>query len=303
VRIPSLILLAGMLPAAGCAGPEIAVRHVLPADLPVPPDAVLAVGDVQLADGGPKAYADFTAAELNRRIRAAGRGDGAGPKMTLSADLHVRTDETQATRTVRRYNPRRRKTEQLEVPTLVRTAAVRAVFVVSTDSPDRRIGAAETRDSYNSADDPRTRGRLGLDRPDRPDFVPPAETIVRELLAGCVGQFWRMIQPPHVEAKLRLRPAPGQAGRRGLEAAAEGKFPEAVRHLAAALAARPDSADLRFDLAACAEAAGNLPEALRHYASLVKTTAGKDAEARGGAERVRRILDRTAPKLPQKPPG
>ncbi len=282
----------------GCAGPEVTVRHLLPPDLPVPGQAGLVVGTFEAVGGEKDGYADFAAAELSRRIRAAGRGPGrAGgdtPKLTISAKLYVKTAESKGTRTIRRLNPQRKppKVETLDVPTLTRTAAVRADFLIRDEAGRRKIAAAETRESYDSTEDPRVRGPLALDRPDAPKYVPPAETIVRELLAACVETFWQMIRPREVTAKVTLRPASGSAGQKGLAAAAEGKFADALRHFAAAAEGDPKNTDLLFNLAVCAEGAGRLEEARRRYEAVVRRGGKGYPQAGEALRRVRRVLSR-----------
>jgi hypothetical protein len=154
------------------------------------------------------------------------------------------------------------------------------------------VAAAETRQSYDSTDDPRTRGPLGLDRADGPAHVPPTQTIVRELLTACVETFAEMIRPREVVARLPLRGTLNAEGRNGLAAAGREDFAEAVRHLAAAVEAEPKNSDLRFNLAACAEAGGDLAAALAAYEAADRRSAGRDRQAAEGAQRVRRVLDR-----------
>jgi tetratricopeptide (TPR) repeat protein len=281
---------------SGCGGPEVKFTHTLPPDLPVPAKGSVFVGQVAVASGPEDSYAKFTAERLTEQLRgspthalaeSAGRAD-----LAVSAQLHVETSQRQGTRVIRRFNPQRRRVEVLDAATLVRTAAVRADFVVTDAKTGQKLAAAETRQAYNSADDPRSRGPLGLDRPDGPTHLPPAETIVRELLAACVETFLHMVQPRQVAVQARLRGSGSPEGRKGLAAAGEGGFDRAVEHLSAAVQAQPENADLRFNLALCAEAAGELQTALVHYEAGVKASGGRDRQAAEAAQRVKRVLRR-----------
>lgn len=280
----------------GCGGPVVKLTHALPADLPVPAKASVFVGQITVASGREDSYAQFVASRLAEHLRgsadhplaeSANRAD-----LAVSAQLHVQTSESQGTRAIRRFNPQRRLVEVLDAATLVRTATVRADFVVTDAKTGQKLAAAETRQPYNSADDPRTRGPLGLDRPDGPTHVPPAETIVRELLAACVETFIHMIQPRQVVAEGRLRGTGSPEGRKGLAAAAQGDFTRAAEHLSAAVQAQPENADLRFNLALCAEAGGKLETALANYEAAVKASGGRDRQAAEAAQRVKRLLPR-----------
>jgi tetratricopeptide (TPR) repeat protein len=134
---------------------------------------------------------------------------------------------------------------------------------------------------------------LGLERPDDPANVPAAEMIVRELLNACVKEFVGMLAPREVTARIPLRPAPGPSGAKGLEAARRGEYAAAVGHFKDALKAKPDDANLLFDLAAVSERAGELQAALKLYRKVQELTGDRDIAAHEGAVRVARAAGST----------
>jgi len=178
--------------------------------------------------------------------------------------------------------------ETIEVPALVRTASVRATFEVR-QADGERLAAAEVPATYRSTQDPRTRGPLGLDRGDDPANIPPADTIVRELLASCADRFVEMLRPREATVRISLRPAPGADAAKGLEAARRGKYEAAAEHFREALRSAPASADLLFNLGAVLEADGRFPDALAAYEQAVHA-AEEDVAAAEGAARARRAL-------------
>jgi len=165
-------------------------------------------------------------------------------------------------------------------------------FGVARPGAKDRLFTIETRRSYTSPEDPRVRGELGLDRPDDPARVPPADDILKELLAQCADEFFDMISPREVTADVPMRGTWNADGSAGLKAAEAGDFAAAVGHLEAAVAAEPKDVNLLFNLAAACEAAGNLEEALAHYKAVVERTQGQDAVAAEAAQRVERVLKR-----------
>jgi len=291
----SAVLAVAAAWASGCAGPEVTVRHVLPADLPVGREATVFVAPFK-AVSGDRTYADFAASELAGRLetspshRPVRSREDAG--LVVSADVRVRTDEDKGTRSIRRLDPAERKAERIDVATVVRTASVRVDFVVTDAKTGRRVAGAETRERYDSRDDPRARGGLGLDRPDNKAFLPELDTVVRELLIACVDTFCRMIRPREVAATVTLRHAAGEEAAKGLAAAGKGDFADAAEHLAVAAARQPKSNELKFDLAVCLEAAGRLREALTHYEAVLEADAKGYPQAAAGAARLRKVLPR-----------
>jgi tetratricopeptide (TPR) repeat protein len=295
-RVTVVLSLAFLLvaAAAGCAPPVLAVRHRLAPDLPIPAGAArVRFGEFTVADGPADGYAAFVAERLTERLDASGgygvaTREATGPAdLVVGARLGMETKDVEQPRTVRRLNPDTRQMEIFDVPGLVRTVEVLAAFDVQVVRTGRKIGV-ETRRSYRSTDDPRTRGPLGLERPDDPANVPAAETIVRELLGACVEEFVGMLAPGEVTARIPLRPAPGPSGAKGLEAARRGDYAGAIAHFEEALKANPRNMDLLFDLAAVSECAGELQAALELYRKVQELTGDRDVAAHEGAVRVAR---------------
>jgi len=283
-----------ILAAVGCGPPVLAVRHRLAPDLPIPAGAArVRLGEFAVADGPADGYAAFVAERLAERLEASG-GYGVEARearepadLVVGARLGIQTGDAEQSRTVRRLNPDTRQMEIFDVPGLVRTVEVLAAFDVRVVRTGRKIGV-EARRSYRSTDDPRTRGPLGLERPDDPANVPAAEMIVRELLDACVKKFVGMLAPGEVTARIPLRPAPGPSGTKGLEAARRGDYAAAVGHFKDALKAKPDNANLLFDLAAVSECAGELQAALELYREVQEVTGDRDVAAHEGAVRAAR---------------
>ena len=285
-----------ILAAVGCGPPVLAVRHRLAPDLPIPAGAArVRLGEFTVADGPEDGYAAFVAERLTERLDASGgygvaTREATGPAdLVVGARLGIQTKDVEQPRTVRRLNPDTRQMEIFDVPGLLRTVEVLAAFDVQTMRTGRTL-SVEARRSYRSTDDPRTRGPLGLERPDDPANVPAAERIVRELLDACVKEFVGMLTPREVAARIPLRPAPGPNGAKGLEAARRGEYAAAVGHFKDALQAKPDNANLLFDLAAVSECAGELQAALELYRKVQALTDDRDVAAHEGAVRVARAV-------------
>ena len=280
--------------AAGCGPPLLAVRHRLAPDLPIPEGAArVRLGEVAVADGPADGYAAFVAERIAAGLEASGAygvttREATGPAdLVVGARLRIQAGDAEQSRTVRRLNPDTRQMEIFDVPGLVRTVEVLVAFDVRVERTGRKIGV-ETRRSYRSTDDPRTRGLLGLERPDDPANVPAVETVVRELLDACVKEFVGMLAPREVAARIPLRPAPGPSGAKGLEAARRGDYAGAIAHFEEALKANPRNVDLLFDLAAVSECAGELEAALKLYREVQELTGDRDVAAHEGAGRVGR---------------
>jgi hypothetical protein len=306
-------ILAGWL--VGCAPPTVAVEHVLPAALPMPADvAAVRTGDFAVRTGPKDGFAAFLKETLDKRLMhvPVGLGHGgpaAGPAgaaripaaqvAAVGGEIDIQTADLAGKRTVRRRAAGTGELESVELATLVRTAAVRVELHVRRASDKEPLGTAEVRREYSSAADPLVRGELGLERPDDPARVPPAEAIVRRLLTECAEAFARMISPVVAKAHVPLRSAPGRCAQLGLAAARKANYAEAVKQFEAAVAAAPDDAGAHFDLAAVAEANASLDLAASHYARAWELSGRKDAEAKRGADRARRVLAaREPPKMP-----
>lgn len=298
----SLLVFTVSLIAVGCGGPVLSVRHVLPGDLPAPYDAqAVTVGRFTAVSGHEDSYADKVAEmlkdRLGRRIqenKSAGLGTSLTGPVIVTGEIHVETKDRKGTRTIRRRSLEDSSAlTSHEVETLIRTAAVRVDFVITRKRDNVRLGAAETRQAYNSLTDPRVRGDLGLGRPDDPAGVPEAGTIVNALLGKCVDTFCRMITPPVVVAEVQLRGTLQADGQKALAAAEARDCKSALAHALAAVRAEPNNVNLLFNLAAIAESCGKLKIALLHYEEVVKRTGGRDRPAGEASVRVRRVMSRT----------
>ncbi len=298
-----LIVALGLAPA-GCGGPVVTVRHQLPPDLPLPEGPkFVRLGEFTVASGPKDSFGEYAAAKLFELLRPMGEcmvvkafpKEGLNwPQLDVQAALHVDAEDVKGQRAV--LSPGAAATgPSVQVPTLVRKVAVRADFAV-TDARTGKKLAAETRERYNSADDPRTRGATGLGRPDDPENVQPTDRIVRELLDGCVGTFARMIRPPVVEAKVPVRSTWNSQGRKGLAQLKQGNFHQALPYFQAAVEAKPKDLNLRYDLAVTAEGAGQIGTALENYKA-VQAQRPNDAAVKEAILRLERVRSR------QKPPA
>jgi hypothetical protein len=300
---------------AGCA-PELTVRHVMPAGLPLPPEIALMNAGTFTVRAEPKgdfaALASFAQETLAKRLadvslRSAAPREGAEITpdrcATVGGTIHVSWQDQRGRRVVRRRGGEAGELKKVELPSLIREVDVRVEFAVRRASGGEALGAAEVRRSYNSAADPRVRGELGLGRADDPSRVPAADDVLKELMSDCIEAFCRLAQPVEVTARLALRGVSGQSAEAGLKAARDGQYPQAAAHFAEALRAKPEETDLHFNLAATAEVGGDLETALKHYEQARGTKppdaeAKPDAEAEAGALRVGRVLAaRKRPKL------
>jgi len=289
LAVSVLIVAAG---AAGGCGPAVTVDYTFGADLPVPPTGPVRVGPIAVAEGSPL-YGPVAAEALRRRLEAspllALAPEGKEARMTVSATLETTASDEKGDRLIRRLVEGGPRAGAVRVPTLVRKASARMVFVV-TDAAGRQIASAETRRRYTSAEDPRTRGALGLYRGDDPARVPPTDAILRGLVDGCVETFWNMLQPRPVRVTVRLRPTLNPHGIRGLAAVRKGDFVQASHRFYDAVASEPRNPDLLLNQAVCAEKAHLPATALTAYEALLKLGRGHQVIARQGVRRVRRAM-------------
>ncbi|MBE3069616.1 MAG: tetratricopeptide repeat protein, partial [Planctomycetes bacterium] len=287
----AVALAAAAALAGGCAAPVLTMHHVLPAALPLPADVGL-VRAKDFAVDPPSGTAVWAPAArgLDERLAALWPEGGRGAVADVGGKVRIEVKDAPGSREVRRWDTKTRAWVAETVPTLVRTATVGVDFVATRG--DVRLLAVECRRTYHSAEDPRVRGDLGLERPDDPARVPAADQVVRELLDECVASFCEMIAPGEVTVHVPTRGTLNGDGAAGLKAAAGGDFQAAVRHLEAAVAASPNDVDLLFDLAVACEAAGRLDVALAHYRAVTERTGGKDRLAVDSAARTERVLKR-----------
>jgi len=281
---------------AGCGGPTVTITHHLPGAAPMP-DGVTSFRAAALSiEGFSEGGITFTMTKmLGEKLSALSRPGGSA--VVVNATARVTVSETKGTARLRRRNPKTRKLEAIELPSLVRKVDVEADFTVARPGGEQ-IVTVETRRSYNSAEDPRIRGELGLQRPDDPVLVPLTGQIVRELLVECADALCRMLASDEIVVESAMRPTSVREGRRGLTAAEKGDYGEAKGHFEAGLKRFPDSKPLWFNLALAAEAADDLEAALQAYDQLVTRSGGRDTEADEGATRTRRILIRRRPPGP-----
>ena len=289
---PAILIVAAGL--AGCGGPVVTMSYTFSPDLPVPATGLVRVGPFTVAEGTDARYGAVAAEALARRLRdsfwfAPADASGAA-QMAIAATVRLTACDTGGARTVRKFNPQRNTTESVRVATLIRTASARMVFTVTDPAGGGQFASAETRRNYTSADDPRTRGDLGLLRPDDPANVPPIDTIHRELIDHCVQTFWDMLQPRTIVVTVQLRPTVNPDGVQGLAAAGNGEFTHAAGHFAAAVAAEPSNPDLLFNHAVTAEKAGQFPTALAAYNRLLLLPRGHQLLAYQGAQRIKRVM-------------
>ena len=225
-----------------------------------------------------------------------GRGTSPGRAADVSGTAEIVAAETRVTDGIRRWDAEGKTLKPDEVPVLVRKVDIVVNFVVTLAPGGERLAAVEARRAYNSADDPRVRGELGLQRPGDPARVPAAGQVVRELLDDCIDSFCRMIAPDELALDVRLRGTLGAGG--GMKAAGEGDFPAAARHFEKALSGSPESAALLFNLAVVSEAAGRLDTAMKYYGRVTELSKGRDAEAEEATRRIRRVRARRRPPGP-----
>jgi len=277
--------------AAGCAPPTVAVRHELPGALPLPAAVSAASAGEFTVRSGPKGdYAAFLKQKLTERLAEAPVAP-AGEPVVVGGTVEMETKDATGKRTVRGRDSATGELHDVELPTLVRTASVKVDFDVQrAGEAGQPLGTAEVRRSYTSASDATVRGELGLDRPDDPARVPPAEEVIRHLLAECAEAFVGMIAPVVIEAQVPMRPVPAGRADAAFDAARKGDYTRAAALLAEALAASPDDPALHFNRALAAEAAGDLAVAAEHYQKAWDLSNQQDPAAQQGLQRARRVL-------------
>ena len=177
----------------------------------------------------------------------------------------------------------------------MRTVKTRVSFAVQRPDAARPLVVIEVERTYGSLADPRVRGEAGLERPDDPKRVPPADTAIRELLTECADAFCGMVRPLVVTVEVRMRPTGQADGAAGLKAAKKADYGAALEHFKAATAAAPKDVSLLFDRAVAAEAAGDLADALKHYQAVAKATKDRDTVAVESALRVERVMRHQKP--------
>jgi len=285
--------------SGGCAGPRVNIVHTLPAAVPLPVETPqIQPGQFQADGPGEDWIPAFLREQIQQRRWAATNGttgvSGAegGEIIEMDGTVRSRVRDESGRRPVERGDTDQGTLKEEQIPYLIRTVDVRAVFElhrVGEEFPDARL---ETAEQYRSVNDPRVWGRFGLQRPDDPQRVPPVEQILRELLRECVDTALGMVRPLEMQVTLAFRPVCGEQGTAGLKAAEAREFSEAAGHFRRALDDRPGEANLLFNLGLACEGAGDFAAAAESYEAALKQSDGKDEEARASAERARRLESR-----------
>ena len=293
-----IALFAGMigLVVTGCSAPVVTITHALPAALPVVEDGrAVNVGSFSAHGDATEEQTAFAAEALGERLMELGigqlvPGDGRA-NVTIGGTVHVTVTNTEGERMVRVRSAQTGVLADQTVPSLVRTLGVACDFVAERglDAPPVTI---EVRRAYDSRNDPRVRGDLGLARNDDPATIPDADTVARELVADCVDSFVGMIRPHELTVTIPMRPVGGESAQAGLAAAGEGRFAEALDLLQAEAAGRPNDLDLRFNVAVAAEAAGQFDLAVENYRFVARQTDRQDELAVDGLDRAKKVRAR-----------
>jgi len=288
-----VLIVAAACGAAGCGGPTVTITHHLPGAVPMPDGVTSFRAGTLSLEGFSEGGITFTLTKmLGEKLKGLGRPGGSA--VIVNAVARATVSETKGTARLRRWNAETRTLDAIELPALVRTVDVETDFTV-TRPGGGEIVTVETRRSYSSAEDPRIRGELGLQRPDDPVHVPATGRVVRELVGECADALCRMLAPDEIPVELSMRPTWIREGRAGLAAAGKGDYGEAKKQFEAGLKRFPNSKPLWFNLGLAAEAADDLETALAAYDQLVTRSGGRDTEADEGATRTRRILIRRRP--------
>ncbi|MFP4105869.1 MAG: tetratricopeptide repeat protein [Phycisphaerae bacterium] len=274
--------------AAGCGQTKVEVRHELPSDLPMVAVPV-SVGSFEVKNGDGE-YGEFLANSLAAQLDSAGLLGKAEAPSEMGGTAEIRTDRQQGTRTVRKLKPETGEMVTEQLTTLRRTAHLRVNFVI-TDADGKKLATIETNKSYDSVEDPRARGELGLDRPGDPDLVPSRDTILRELVVLSVQTAVEMLDPPVIQKTLTLRGSWNAHARKAADAAEANDLVLARKHLQQATEEEPNQPDLWYDLGVICEATGVLPEALDAYRRATEL-APKDEQIAQAAQRVQRVIER-----------
>jgi hypothetical protein len=288
--VVSITVLTAWL-CAGCGAPVLRITYGLPAAVPVAasslsvaPDGVVFVPD----------SAQAHAAALHKRLIESLAGltlppGQAGPAVVQAA-VTVAHNDQRGRRTVRTGMGLGEAGRKETLETLVRKVSVRVLFSIVSAKTSESLAGIELTDQYNSADDARTRGPLGLNRPDDPANIPATGQVVDELLAGCVNRFLEMIRAQEASADVPLRAMLFGPGAKGLAAARKGDYEQAYADCAAAAKASPRSAEAQWNQAVLAEKTGRLEEALSAYEAAKALTGRTDPALTAALERVHQVL-------------
>lgn len=285
------------LALGGCAGPEFVVVHRLPNALGMAPGAERwQVGGFTVAGSGQGGdLGACVRGALRRRLQTAAE---AGPRHEAQAlaghvdgVIEVETTVHEGERQVWAAGDGPADTPRT-VPSRVWQAEMSIWFRVQPSHEGATAVTVETRRQYDSRADARTRGEWGLTRGDSPELAPSAETVLREMADHCVEEFCDIVAWPQVQTTVRLQPLWLAENDRAVEAVRQGEWQVAQAHLEEAVAARPDSPEAHYNLAAVAEARGDLDLAVHHYEQAGRLGLKPADLAAQAARRVRRIRTR-----------
>jgi len=297
IILPVLFLLGGF----GCQNPHLTITHWLPgpAYLPIKytdflPGKCVLVGlkDTDLQDYARTKLVEQVQ-ELRKRYAEWGQSKHrpAGQQATVEVVFTIEVEDEKQSRMVKQGNPMNQEGKISEVASLFRQINLHAEFHVQPQIKSNETVTLEVRREYSSRDDVRTRGPWGLQRPDDPKNVPAIKTIVRELLAGSINAFYRMVAPIKIEARMQLKPTLNRRGRNGLKQTFAGNCAAAVTSFQAGLNQHPKDKYLWYNLAVAAEAAGQLDRALDAYETLAQSDPDKNSEIHQAVKRVKRVID------------
>lgn len=285
--MPTSFFLAAWLMVAGCAGPTVTVRHVLPGDLPVTLEGRPIVVKAEVVGGPQDTHVQTMTKLLTERLA---RVEGEGGELTVSASIYIDSKDAKEQRDIR-HRDKTGRLQPHEVASFVRTVDLRVDYVV-TDASGEPLAAAETNGHYTSLADPQSRRPLGLERADDPANERAVAEVVPELLKVSVESFVRMATPPLVTAAVQMRPAAGILAAQGEAAVRDGRYADAADFLRRAADERARDYDVRFNLAVAEELAGRLAEAMADY-RLAQQLRPKAGPAAGEAiARLQRVMPR-----------
>lgn len=277
--------------AVGCAGPAVEVVHTMEAPVPLPAGGRIRPGQFEVDGPGRQWIGDFLRGEVAERMQGVSGDAGADEPLEMSGEVAVEVTDESGVRKARRHDETTGRLKPVEIPYLVRTVDVRAVFSIAPAGGGEAV-ELETHRSYVSSNDPRVRGEYGLHRGDDPDRVPPTEEIIRDLLVECIEMVRGMVEPVRLPVKLQFRYAGGDASQAGLAAVEKGDFAAGVEHFRRAVESNGSDPVALFNLAAAYEAAGLLSEASEHYQAALDASGGEDAEAADALRRTQALLTR-----------
>jgi len=317
MRTDSLCAMVWILPvalSAGCLAPVVELNHYIPGAVPVPADTRNILVDRFEHHGHHAAgETDFLQTVLREKIsqifphypqthQHAIADNPFDNVLKITGSLTITAQDQRSTRTIRLWNPDSKLPEPREVRSLVRRISVAVAFTLSRADTGREIVTAETLRRYDSVADPRARGHLALERPDDPELVPDADTVIKELLAECVDDFGRMIRPAAIYARHRLKDGRGPLAAEALRAARTGDLQTAQNLFAEAIKADPTDRNILFNLAVLSEANGRYERAYRYYEQLCRQTG--DSRLQEDLKRLRQVILNQPEQPPfTQPPG